>query len=90
MYIEMAIARGFDPGIFFEDGFSERQFNGIMQGLSLGVDVSKYADPRMLPNRMEQVRWALAQGLDVREFTYNLTWKQMDELRRKLCEEKYG
>jgi hypothetical protein len=45
--------------------FSEEQLKVIMKGLSLGIDVSPFADPKFYPSQMEEILKGLMAGVDV-------------------------
>ena len=69
--------------------FSFEQIGQIRLGLESGIDVSKYANPKLTDRRMEEIRWGLEDGLDVSTYADpEFDWKQMREIREKLEAEK--
>ena len=68
---------------------SFEQMGQIRLGLESGIDVSKYANPKLSDNQMQEIRWGLEDGLDVSTYADpEFDWKQMREIREKLEAEK--
>jgi hypothetical protein len=47
------------------NNFNDEQLKVIMKGLSLGIDVSPFADPKFYPSQMEEILKGLMSGVDV-------------------------
>ena len=61
------------------------QSNEILLGLTAGLDVSVYADPRYSSQQMEQIRLGLEAGIDVSAMLdSNLSWEEMKRIRMKV------
>ena len=68
---------------------SFEQMGQIRLGLEAGIDVSKYANPKLSDKQMEEIRWGLEDGLDVSKYADpKFNWKEMAEIRENLEAEK--
>lgn len=56
-------ADGLDIAPYWDKGYSIPQLDEIRKGLLIGVDVSQYADPSILPGKMKKKRWAMIRPL---------------------------
>lgn len=64
---------------------SFEQMGQIRLGLEAGIDVSKYANPKLSDNQMQEIRWGLEDGLDVSKYADpKFNWEQMEEIRKGL------
>ncbi len=62
--------------------FNYWQMDQIRLGLRDGLDVSKYANPKLDSLQMNQIRLGLRDGLDVSQYaTPKFTHWQMDQIR---------
>ena len=63
----------------------ELQSKEVLLGLSNGVDVSLYADPKYDFKQMEQIRLALEEGIDTQTLLNpDISSKEMRNMRLKL------
>lgn len=56
-------ADGLDIAPYWDKGYFIPQLDEIRKGLLIGVDVSQYADPSILPGKMKKKRWAMIRPL---------------------------
>ena len=54
---------GMDITPYWNKGFTTPQLDEIRKGLLIGIDVSQYADPSLLPGKMKKKRWAMIRPL---------------------------
>ena len=54
---------GMDITPYWNKGFTAPQLDEIRKGLLIGIDVSQYADPSLLPGKMKKKRWAMIRPL---------------------------
>ena len=65
--------------------YSQAQLNQITFGLWVGVDVTRYLDPRYDEKQMVQIRWGLEEGKDVSIYAKpQMPWRTMHEIRINL------
>jgi hypothetical protein len=58
-------------------------------GLSQGVDVSLFADPRFSANQMFAIRICLYDGVDVSKYADpSIPWEKMIDIRKSLLEDQ--
>lgn len=54
---------GMDITPYWNKGFTTPQLDEIRKGLLIGIDISQYADPTLLPGKMKKKRWAMIRPL---------------------------
>ena len=65
--------------------FTELQLEEIGKGLDAGLDVDKYADPRLLAIQMQEIRIGLEENLPIEKYAnVQFDWYQMKEIRKGL------
>ena len=61
---------------------SFEQMGQIRLGLEAGIDVSKYANPKLSDKQMEEIRWGLESGIDVSAYADpKFNDEQMEQIR---------
>ncbi|MGN0337637.1 MAG: DUF342 domain-containing protein [Lachnospiraceae bacterium] len=70
-----------------DNGFTFDQIAEIEAGAQAGIDISQYADRKLLAIQMRQIRMGLQEGLDVSVYADRAyDWFQMEEIRKGLEE----